>query len=75
MSTGIAGMTIADYDEVFADNKAAIAFWKKLGWRCYEEVGVKVMSLRIERAAACSTQDRPDGRDHRVRCRPGSVWT
>jgi len=33
---------------VLADNKAAIAFWEKLGWCVYEEVGVKAMTLRIE---------------------------
>lgn len=33
---------------VFAANESAIAFWRKLGWRCYEEFGVKAMSLNIE---------------------------
>jgi len=33
---------------VFADNEAAVAFWHGLGWRCYDEFGVKVMTLSLE---------------------------
>ncbi len=33
---------------VFAANDAALKFWRKLGWRFYEEFGVKAMSLNIE---------------------------
>ncbi len=33
---------------VFAANDAAVEFWRKLGWRCYDEFGVKAMSLNIE---------------------------
>ena len=33
---------------VFAANDGAIEFWRRLGWRCYDDFGVKAMTLRIE---------------------------
>ena len=33
---------------VFAANDQAMAFWRKLGWRCYDELAVKAMTLKIE---------------------------
>ena len=33
---------------VLAANEVALAFWRKLGWRCYDELGVKAMTLSIE---------------------------
>ena len=33
---------------VFAANERAMAFWRKLGCRYYDEIGVKVMTLKIE---------------------------
>ena len=32
---------------VFAANDAAMQFWRKLGWRAYDEFGVKAMTLEI----------------------------
>jgi len=31
-----------------AQNESGLEFWKKGGWRCYAEFGVKVMQLQIE---------------------------
>ena len=33
---------------VFADNAAAMAFWERTGWRCYDDFGVKAMTFNIE---------------------------
>ena len=33
---------------VFAANDGAREFWRKLGWRCYDDLGVKVMTCNIE---------------------------
>ena len=33
---------------VFAANETAMAFWHNLGWRRYEDFGVKAMSFNIE---------------------------
>ena len=32
---------------VFAANGPAMAFWRKLGWRCWDEFNVKAMTLAI----------------------------
>ena len=32
---------------VYADNELAAAFWRRLGGRCWDEFGVKVMTLNI----------------------------
>jgi len=32
---------------VFTANDAAMEFWRKLGWRSYDEFGVKAMTLEI----------------------------
>ena len=33
---------------VFADNNAAVSFYRKLGWRSWDEINVKAMTLKIE---------------------------
>ena len=57
MEVDIRAMTIDDYGEVFAAkcnlfvfaaNNGAMEFWRKLGWRCYDDFGVKAMTFNIE---------------------------
>ncbi len=33
---------------VFAANEGALEFWRKLGWSCWDEFGVKVMTFKTE---------------------------
>ena len=33
---------------VFTANEGALEFWRKLGWCCYDEFGIKVMTFKTE---------------------------
>ena len=33
---------------VFAANDGAMEFWRKIGWRCWDNFGVKAMTLKLE---------------------------
>ena len=47
---GLAGAGITKCNLfVYADNHAAIAFWRRLGWGFYEDVGVRTMSRSVSR--------------------------
>ena len=43
---------------VYATNEGAMEFWRKLGWRCHDDFGVKAMTFKIERNGR---QDEPVG--------------
>ena len=45
---------------VFADNAAAMAFWEKMGWRCYDDFGVKAMTTMVDYQPATNTRELHD---------------
>ena len=38
---------------VYGDNERGRAFWKRLGWRDWEDLGIRAMSRNIDQAEGC----------------------